>query len=161
MLATSQERIRVPIEREYAVPPLAMPRSGASTDELDQLAAVPAMAMLLASTRVVRPEFALDPGNARALVTICRQLEGLPLALEVAAARLGQFDPAELAVRLQNRHRLLDAQLAPSGRHRSLRAAIAWSHDLLREDERRVFRRVAVFPGAWSLAAAAARRRRP
>ena len=156
VLATSQERIRVPIEREYAVPPLAMPRIGASTDELDQLAAVPAMAMLLASTRVVRPEFALDPGNARALVTICRQLEGLPLALEVAAARLGQFDPAELTVRLENRHRLLDAQLAPSGRHRSLRAAIAWSHDLLREDERRVFRRLAVFPGAWSLAAAAA-----
>lgn len=155
VVATSQERLRVAREREYAVPPLAMPAGDVSATELDRLAAVPAMEMLLASTRAVLPGFALDADNAASLVAICRQLEGLPLALEVAAARLAQFDPRELAVRLQNRHRLLDAQLATTGRHRSLRAAIAWSHDLLREDERRVFRRVSVFPAAWSLGAAA------
>ncbi|WP_027860756.1 LuxR C-terminal-related transcriptional regulator [Marmoricola sp. URHB0036] len=157
VLATSQERVRVATEREYAVPPLAMPGpAGVGPEDLELLAAVPAMEMLLASIRAVRPDFSLDAGNVRALVGICRRLEGLPLALEVAAARLGQFEPAELAVRLENRHRLLDAQLAPSGRHRSLHAAIAWSHDLLGEGERLVFRRVAVFPGAWTLAAAAA-----
>ena len=112
------------------------------------------MAVLLERTAAVRPGFALDAANLHHLVTICRRLEGLPLALEVAAARLTQFEPGELAVRLHNRHLLLDAQLAPAGRHRSLRAAIAWSHDLLGEPERRVFRRVAVFPAAWSLAAA-------
>ena len=157
VLATSQERVRVASEREYAVPPLAMPHAGElSSDELDRLVVVPAMEMLLAAIRSVRPGFTVDEDNVRPLVAICRQLEGLPLALEVAAARLAQFEPAELAVRLQNRHRLLDARLASAGRHRSLRAAIAWSHDLLREDERLVFRRVSVFPGAWSLAAAEA-----
>ena len=112
------------------------------------------MAVLLERTAAVRPGFALDTANLHHLVTICRRLEGLPLALEVAAARLTQFEPGELAVRLHNRHLLLDAQLAPAGRHRSLRAAIAWSHDLLGEPERLVFRKVAVFPAAWSLAAA-------
>ena len=158
VLATSQERVRVASEREYAVPPLAMPARGLPADPdpaaLARLAAVPAMAVLLERTAAVRPGFALDAANLHHLVTICRRLEGLPLALEVAAARLTQFEPGELAVRLHNRHLLLDAQLAPAGRHRSLRAAIAWSHDLLGEPERRVFRRVAVFPGPWSLAAA-------
>ena len=158
VLATSQGRVRVASEREYAVPPLAMPAHGLPADPdpaaLARVAAVPAMAVLLERTTAVRPGFALDATNLHHLVTICRQLEGLPLALEVAAARLTQFEPGELAVRLHNRHLLLDAQLAPAGRHRSLRAAIAWSHDLLGEPERRVFRRVAVFPAAWSLAAA-------
>ena len=158
VLATSQERVRVASEREYAVPPLAMPAHGLPADpdsaDLARVAAVPAMAVLLERTAAVRPGFALDTANLHHLVTICRRLEGLPLALEVAAARLTQFEPGELAVRLRNRHLLLDAQLAPAGRHRSLRAAIAWSHDLLGEPERRVFRRVAVFPAAWSLAAA-------
>jgi non-specific serine/threonine protein kinase len=158
VLATSQERVRVASEREYAVPPLAMPAHGLPPDpdpaDLARVAAIPAMAVLLERTAAVRPGFALDAGNLHHLVAICRQLEGLPLALEVAAARLTQFEPGELAVRLHNRHLLLDAQLAPGGRHRSLRAAIAWSHDLLGEPERRVFRRVAVFPAAWPLAAA-------
>ncbi|MGI8522294.1 MAG: ATP-binding protein [Nocardioides sp.] len=154
VLATSQERLRLASEREYAVPPLAMP--GVDAGDLAALARVPAMAMLLARTSAVRPGFALDEANRTALVAICRQLEGLPLALEVAAARLAQFEPAEVAARLRNRSRLLDAQLADSGRHRSLRSAIAWSHDLLGADERRVFRHVALFPAAWSLPAAEA-----
>ena len=158
VLATSQERVRVASEREYAVPPLAMPALGLPAEpgpaDLARVAAVPAMAVLLERTAAVRPGFALDAANLPHLVAICRRLEGLPLALEVAAARLTQFEPGELAVRLHHRHLLLDAQLAPSGRHRSLRAAIAWSHDLLGEPERQVFRRVAVFPAAWSLAAA-------
>ena len=153
VLATSQERIRVASERTYAVPPLEMPREGEST-EIDRLVEVPAMAMLLARTREANPGFVLEESNAAAMVSICRQLEGLPLALEVAAARLAQFEPGELAVRLRNRKRLLDAQLAPSGRHRSLRTAIAWSHDLLGPTEREVFRRVSVFAGPWSLRAA-------
>ncbi len=156
VLATSQQRVRVASELEFAVPPLAMPADTAdpAPADLARVAAVPAMAVLLERTAAVRPGFAVDATNLRHLVAICRELEGLPLALEVAAARLTQFEPAELAVRLRNRHLLVDAELARSGRHRSLRAAIAWSHDLLAEPERRVFRRVAVFPGAWSLAAA-------
>lgn len=156
VLATSRERLRVGLEREFPVPPLAMP--GASdVHDLGRLGAVPAVEMLVQSTRRIRPGFDVDAGNAAAVAAICRELEGLPLALEVAAARLGQFSPAELAARLHNRALLLDGEAgSAAGRHRTLRAAISWSHDMLPEEQRILFRRASVFPGPWTLVAAEA-----
>jgi non-specific serine/threonine protein kinase len=156
VLATSRERLRVGLEREFPVPPLAMP-GAADLHDLARLGRVPAVEMLVERTRRVRPDFTLHAGNSDAVAAICRELEGLPLALEVAAARLAQFDPPELAARLRNRQLLLDggARAGP-GRHRTLRTAISWSHDLLPEEQRLLFRRVSVFPGPWTLVAAEA-----
>jgi non-specific serine/threonine protein kinase len=155
VLATSRERLRLSLEQEYAVPPLAMP-SVADGDELelDSLRANPAVALLLArSPAAVR----LTPGTARALADICVRVDGLPLALELAAARLRVFTPAELLFRMERRMALLtEAPRDAPARHRNLRAAIGWSHDLLSEREQTVFRRLSVFPGEWDLAAATA-----
>lgn len=156
VLATSRQRLRVGLERAFPVPPLAMP-GAADVHDLARLGAVPAVEMLVQSTRRVRPGFDLDAGNASAVAAICRELEGLPLALEVAAARLAQFSPVELATRLRNRALLLDgAAGSPAGRHRTLRTAISWSHDMLPEEQRILFRRASVFPGPWTLVAAEA-----
>lgn len=156
VLATSRERLRVGLEREFPVPPLAMP-GPSHVHDLARLGRVPAVEMLVERTRRVRPDFTLDLDNSDAVAAICRELEGLPLALEVAAARLAQFDPAELAARLRNRQLLLDGgSRAGPGRHRTLRTAISWSHDLLPEEQRLLFRRVSVFPGPWTLVAAEA-----
>ncbi|MDN5796681.1 MAG: LuxR C-terminal-related transcriptional regulator [Intrasporangium sp.] len=153
VVATSRERLHIASEREYPVPPLAMPAADATAD-LAELAVVPAMDLLVTRTAAVRPGFVLSQDNAAALAGICRQLDGLPLAIEVAAARLGQFEPREVAVRLRRRDLLLlDAHGPEPGRHRTLRTAIAWSHDLLSEQDRAVFRRLAAFPAGWSLAA--------
>jgi non-specific serine/threonine protein kinase len=153
VLATSRERLHVAAERAFAVPPLEMP-GPAAADDPGSLAAVPSVALLLQEMRRVRPGFACDAANAAALARICVQLEGLPLALQVAAARLVDFEPEELAVRLRNRSLLLDSRpRGGTGRHRTLRAAIGWSHDLLGPDERAAFRRLSVFASPWSAAA--------
>jgi non-specific serine/threonine protein kinase len=155
VLATSRERLRLSLEHEYAVPPLAMPSvTGDGEPDLDDLRANPALALLLArSPAAVR----LTPGTARALAEICVRVDGLPLAIELAAARLRVFTPAELAFRMERRMSLLtEAPRDAPSRHRNLRAAIGWSHDLLSERERAAFRRLSVFPGEWDLAAAAA-----
>ncbi|HYU86587.1 MAG TPA: tetratricopeptide repeat protein, partial [Kribbellaceae bacterium] len=149
VLATSRERLRLSIERAVAVPPLAMPALTA-LDDLDTLAAVPSVALLLDRTRLVRPGFQLTPANAEPVARICLQLEGLPLAIEVAAARLHELEPADLAARLHGRGLLIDTRR----RSGSLRAAIGWSHQTLTEHERTLFRRLAVFPAEWSLPAA-------
>jgi predicted ATPase/DNA-binding CsgD family transcriptional regulator len=155
VLATSRERLRLSLEREYAVPPLAMPWVSAADDvDLDSLRANPSVALLLArSPAGVR----LTPGSARALAEICVSVDGLPLAIELAAARLRVFTPAELAFRMERRMSLLtEAPRDAPARHRSLRTAIGWSHDLLSAREQAVFRRLSVFPGDWDLDAAAA-----
>ncbi|MGN6576987.1 MAG: ATP-binding protein [Nocardioides sp.] len=153
LLATSRERLQVAAERAFAVPPLEMP-GPAVTDDPDRLATVPSVALLVQEMRRVRPGFACDSSNAAALARICIQLEGLPLALQVAAARLADFEPDELAVRLRNRSLLLGSRpRGGTGRHRTLRAAIGWSHDLLGPEERAAFRRLSVFASPWSVAA--------
>ncbi|GAB3246884.1 helix-turn-helix transcriptional regulator [Nocardioides dilutus] len=151
VLATSRERLRLSAEREYPVPPLSLP-SDADVDDLESLRRNPAVAMLLdRSPAGVR----LTPGTARALADVCLRLDGLPLALELAAARLRVFTPSELAFRLERRMALLTSSPRDTPvRHRDLRTAIAWSHDLLPEHERAVFRRLSVFPGEWTLESA-------
>ena len=154
LLVTSRERLHLAAEREFPVRPLAVPHSDDVAD-LDRLAAVPAVAMLVARVRCVQPAFAVTAANAQAVTEICQRLDGLPLALELAAARAKLFTPAELADRLRDRMAVLttNARDAPA-RHRTLRAALEWSYDLLAEHERTLFRRLSAFVGAWTLDAA-------
>ena len=154
LLVTSRERLHLAAEREFPVGPLAVPHSDDVAD-LDRLVAVPAVAMLVARVRCVQPAFAVTAANAQAVTEICQRLDGLPLALELAAARAKLFTPAELADRLRDRMAVLttNARDAPA-RHRTLRAALEWSYDLLAEHERTLFRRLSAFVGAWTLDAA-------
>jgi len=154
LLVTSRERLHLAAEREFPVAPLALPEP-ADIADLDRLVAVPAVAMLVVRVRCVQPGFAVTAANAQAVAEICRRLDGLPLALELAAARAKLFTPAELADRLRDRMAVLTTNTrdAPT-RHRTLRAALEWSYDLLAEHERTLFRRLSVFVGAWTLDAA-------
>jgi len=154
LLVTSRERLHLAAEREFPVEPLAVPHSDDVAD-LDRLVAVPAVAMLVVRVRCVQPGFAVTAANAQAVAEICRRLDGLPLALELAAARAKLFTPAELADRLRDRMAVLTTNTrdAPT-RHRTLRAALEWSYDLLAEHERTLFRRLSAFVGSWTLDAA-------
>jgi predicted ATPase/DNA-binding CsgD family transcriptional regulator len=154
LLATSRERLNVGGEREFPVPPLRLPGPDDAVEPA-RLAAVPAVAMLAARVRDVRPDFTVTEADAPALAEICLRLDGLPLALELAAARTKLFTLAELAGRLRSRMGLLTSSPrdAPA-RHRTLRAALEWSHELLDPAERAAFRRVSVFVGSWTLPAA-------
>ena len=153
VLATSRERLHLAAEREYPVPPLPMP-GDAEIGDWSRLRGNPAVAMLLDRAPA---HVELNRDSARALADVCIRLDGLPLAIELAAARLRVFTPAELAFRLDRGMALLSGgpRDAPA-RHRDLREAIAWSHELLSERDRAVFRRLAVFPGEWRLAEAEA-----
>ena len=154
LLVTSRERLRVRGEREFPVSPLTLPAPDDLAD-LERLAATPSIAMLLHRVRGFQPDFAVTRANAVAVAEICTRLDGVPLALELAAARLNLFTPGELTFRLRQRMRLLTSGARDGPlRHRTLRAALAWSHDLLGPDERALFRRSSVFVGGWSLDAA-------
>jgi predicted ATPase/DNA-binding NarL/FixJ family response regulator len=148
VLATSRERLHVAAEHEWPLGPLPLPGAD-SVDDLRGLAANPAVALVLAHA----PAYVdLTARTAQPLVEIIRRLDGLPLALEFAAARLRVFTPGELAFRLEHRTDELvgTARDAPA-RHRDLRSAISWSHDLLPDAERAVFRRLSVFEGSWTV----------
>jgi predicted ATPase/DNA-binding SARP family transcriptional activator len=152
VLATSREALAVSGETQIAVGPLAVPDAGAAAADVAQS---PAVRLFLDRAHSVRPEFELDAGNAAAVASICRQLDGMPLALELAAARVKALPPAEIATRLRDRFSLLTGgPRSGDARHRTLRATIDWSHDLLSQAERRLLRRLAVFHGGWTLDAA-------
>src|ERR1700751_896657 len=152
VLATSRERLRLSSEQEFPVPPLAMP---APTDvaALGSLAANPSVALLLDRARRTNPSFRLTSANAVLLASACVRLEGLPLAIELAAARLKVLTPGELVFRLSSRMDVLASGTRDVPvRQRALRNAIAWSYDLLDSGERALFRRLSVFAGGWTLA---------
>ena len=151
LLMTSRERLHLWAEREVPVRPLALPRD----DDADGSATAPAVEMLVQCVRRFDPGFDVTPDNRAALGEICSRLDGLPLALELAAARLKLFTPGELTFRLRHRMAILinTVRDVPE-RHRTLRAALAWSHDLLKPDERKAFRRLSVFVGGATLDAA-------
>ena len=157
MLVTSRAVLRLRGEQEYAVPPLALPAAGAGLPTPDELGQYAAVALFVQRARAVQPTFALTSRLAPVVVAICRRLDGLPLAIELAAARIKLFAPADLLRRLEHSLRLLrgGAQDLPE-RQRTLRGAIAWSEDLLAEAEQWLFRRLAVFVGGWRLEAAEA-----
>ena len=154
ILLTSREPTRLAAERLHPVRPLALPDAARSAQagELERYAAV---AMFCDRVRARNPEFAVDQVNAPYVAEICHRLDGLPLALELAAARVGLLSPAELAARLDDGLGVLShgARDAPE-RHRTLRAAIDWSVQLLTEPERSAFAHMAVFPGGATVAVA-------
>jgi len=152
VLATSRERLRLSAEQEFPVPPLAMPAS-ADVADLGHLAANPSVALLLDRVRRTNPGFDLTPANALLLANACVRLEGLPLAIELAAARLKVLTPGELVFRLASRMEVLASSTRDvPARQRALRSAIAWSYDLLDAGERALFRGLSVFAGRWTLA---------
>jgi predicted ATPase/DNA-binding XRE family transcriptional regulator len=158
VLATSRARLRLRGERELPVGPLAAPGlEDSAVPPLAGLAGVAAVRLFVERAAEVRPGFALTPENAVAVAAICRQVEGLPLALELAAARVKVLTPAALRARLAHRLPLLSggARDAPE-RQQAMRQAIAWSHDLLGESEQILFRRLAIFAGGCTLEAASA-----
>jgi predicted ATPase len=154
ILATSREPLRLRGEREYLVPPLAVP-DRAHLPPLSELGQVETVALFVERTRAVRPDFALTIANARAVAEICARLDGLPLAIELAAARTRILEPGQLLARLDNRLQVLTggARDLPA-RQRTLRAAIFWSYDLLTGEEQILFRRLSVFAGGFTLEAA-------
>jgi predicted ATPase/class 3 adenylate cyclase len=154
ILATSREPLTLHAEQRYPVAPLALPASGASSDPR-ALAGVAAVALFCDRARAHDPRFSLGPANAAAVAEICRHLDGLPLAIELAAARCGLLSPGEIAERLEDALGALGAGArdAPA-RQQTLRATIDWSHDLLNDAEKQCFARFAVFAGGATVQAA-------
>ena len=154
VLCTSRAPLRVSGEHEYEVPPLSLPEPGASP-ALEAVEGFEAVALFVERARAVAPDFVLTEGNAGIVLEICRRLDGLPLAIELAAARTRLLDPAGLLDRLGERLDLLAGGAADlPERQRTLRSAIAWSYDLLDPPEKALFSRLSVFRGAWTLEAA-------
>jgi non-specific serine/threonine protein kinase len=152
ILATSREPLGVAGETRYPVPPMALPAGALPPADLDQFDAIQ---LFVARARGLVPDFALTPENAAAVASICRQLDGLPLALELASARVNVLSVEQIAARLDDRFALLPAaSRVTQSHHHTLRAAVDWSYDLLSSAEQGMLRRLAVFAGGWSLSAA-------
>jgi predicted ATPase/DNA-binding CsgD family transcriptional regulator/Tfp pilus assembly protein PilF len=156
VLVTSRAALHIYGGHHFPVPPLALP-DPTHLPPTEQLQQYEAVALFVQRAKAVRPDFALTDENAAAVATICGRLDGLPLAIELAAARIRLLPPAAMLARLNNRLSLLTggAQDAPA-RQQTLRNAIDWSYDLLDADEQRLFRRLAVFAGGCTLEAAEA-----
>jgi predicted ATPase/class 3 adenylate cyclase len=156
ILATSREPLHIRAEREIAVAPLPLPAPGRLLPPAE-LATVPAVALFVERAQGAHASFALTAENAAAVAGICRRLDGLPLAIELAAARVKVLPPAALLTRLEQRLSLLTGggRDLPA-RQRTMRDAIAWSYDLLSPEEQNLFRRLAIIAGAFTLAAAEA-----
>ena len=169
ILATSRQPLGISGEATYRVPPLSLasPTGAAPADPTGPSApadarSVPPTAsaaahLFLERARAVQPAFALTDRNVGAVEQICRRLDGLPLAIELAAARVAALGPEQITARLGDRFRLLTGGSRTAlPRYRTLRALIDWSHDLLDEPERILLRRLASFVGGWTLEAAEA-----
>ena len=153
LLVTSREVLHVRGERVFPVPPLALPDPQHLPD-CATLARYGAVALFCERAQEVQPTFELTPDNASLIATICRRLDGLPLALELAAARLKLLSLSTLLERLEHRLAVLTGgprDLPP--RQQTLRDTIAWSYDLLSEEEQRLFRLLSVFVGGCTLEA--------
>jgi predicted ATPase len=154
VVATSRIPLHVSGEQEYPVPPLDVPDADDGLD-LDELARVEAIALFIERARRARPDFQLTPADAPAVAAICRRLDGLPLAIELAAARVKIFSPAALLSRLDHALPVLaGGSVDLPARQRTLRAAIEWSCTLLGTAEQAMFRRLTVFSGGWTVEAA-------
>jgi predicted ATPase/DNA-binding SARP family transcriptional activator len=163
VLATSREVLGVPGEALWPVPPLAVPDAAALAGldadgpSPEVLAGYDAVRLFGERAATADPSFVLDEASATVVAELCRRLDGLPLAIELAAARVRALPVAELAARLDDRFRLLAGggrTLDP--RQQTLRATVDWSWELLEEPDRRLWRRLSVFSGGWTVAAAEA-----
>jgi predicted ATPase len=152
VLATSRERLGLPFEQVCRVAPLPLP----AVDQHDDLAGVPSVALFLERARRVRPDFETDGTPVATIATMVRRLDGMPLAIELAAGRLSSLSLGDLSRRLDRALDVLGGGPGGDVRHGTLRTAIEWSYHLLPDDERRLFRALAVFPDGFDLAAAEA-----
>jgi predicted ATPase/class 3 adenylate cyclase len=153
VLASSREPLAVAGEVTFRVPSLSAPDPVRSL-ALDRLAGYDAVRLFVDRAAAARPGFALTDTNAAAVAQICQRLDGIPLAIELAAARMRTLSVQQIAARLDERFRLLTGGSRTAlPRHQTLRGLIDWSHELLGEAERAVFRRLSVFVGGWSLEA--------
>jgi non-specific serine/threonine protein kinase len=159
ILATSREPLRLAGEAVRPVPPLAVPDPPApgTSPSPDALACYPGVRLFVERARAAEPHFELSAATAGAVARVCSRLDGLPLALELAAARARTLAVEQIAARLDDGLRLLAGgeRMGPA-RHQTLRAALDWSYDLLAPEERALFRRLAVFAGGCTLEAAEA-----
>lgn len=169
ILVTSRAPLRLRGEHEFDIPPLEAPAASARSRlsasqtaadhsrDLEHITQFTAVALFVERARSVKPDFQITLANAPAIVEICRALDGLPLAIELAAARVKMLSPQAILTRLSRRFALLaDGPRDLPERHRSLLGAMAWSFDLLHPQEQAMLRRMAVFSGGWTLAAAEA-----
>jgi predicted ATPase/DNA-binding CsgD family transcriptional regulator len=154
LLVTSREVLRLRAEYQFTVPPLALPDPRHLPDD-QSLAQVPAVQLFLQRAQAIRSDFQLTTDNAAAIAETCIRLDGLPLAIELAAARIKLLTPEALLARLGQRLQMLTsgARDAPA-RHQTLRNTIEWSYQLLDTQEQRLFQRLSVFAGNWTLEAA-------
>ena len=151
ILTSSRSALQVSGEQEYPVPPLGLP-DPANLPSLSQLSQYEAVALFIERARAVRPGFEVTNENAPAVAEICVRLDGLPLAIELAAARIRVLTPQAMLGRLGDRLGLLSAGARDlPARQQTLRGAIAWSHDMLEEDDRELFARLSVFVGGAGL----------
>lgn len=150
IVVTSRSVLRIDGEHEFEVPPLALPED----DNLapDALTRTDAIALFLQQVRTVAPDLELADGELGTIAAICRKLDGLPLAIELAAARMRVLSPEELLARLDRGLSILSGgrRDAPA-RQQTMRATIEWSHDLLTPDEQALLRRLAIFSGDWAI----------
>jgi predicted ATPase/DNA-binding CsgD family transcriptional regulator len=158
ILATSHEPLRVPGEQVWRIPPLTLPELS-STDEraLEAVAGSEAVRLFQARASLVRPHFSITPANARTVARLCHRLDGIPLAIELAAARVEMMSVDDILDRLEDRFRLLTGggrTVMP--RHQTLRAALDWGHQLLNPAEQMLFRRLSVFASGFELGPAEA-----
>ena len=160
ILATSREPLGVPDEHALLVPPLELPADGATlavpAGSAPAIAGESADAVVLFvdRARAAVPEFALTAANTAAVSSLCRRLDGIPLALELAAVRLRGMEVDEILDRLTDRFRILGTARTATGRHRTLRAAVSWSYELCTPAEQRLWAQLSVFPGGFGLEAA-------
>jgi predicted ATPase len=156
ILVTSRAALHIYGEHEYVVPPLALPET-THTGDLDRLAQSPAVALFVQRAQAVKTGFVLDEENAEAIAELCLRMEGIPLAIELAAFQVKYFSPQAMLVRLSNAQRLnflsqTSGWMPPQ--HRTMRAMFDWSYDLLPPELQVLFRRLAAFPGGCTIDAA-------
>ena len=149
VLTTSREPLSIPGEHLHQVGPLGLPPAGSTDDDY------PSVQLFVDRGRAVRPDFAITDGNREAIAEICRRLDGMPLAIELAAARLRALTPTQIVERLEDRFRLLTSGSRTAlPRHQTLRAVVEWSWELLEPNEQAVARRLSFFSGGATLEAA-------
>jgi len=153
ILATSHEPLRVPGEQVWRIPPLTLPDLGGADEQaFEAVAGSEAVRLFQARASLVRPQFSITPANARTVAQLCHRLDGIPLAIELAAARIEMMSADDILDRLEDRFRLLTrGGRTVMARHQTLRAALDWGHQLLNPAEQMVFRRLSVFAGGFEL----------
>ncbi len=155
VLATSRIPLEIRGEQRLPLEPLALPVHTQAA-EPEVMGKVPSVELFVSRASSIQPDFSLDTANAPDVAEVCRQVEGIPLALELAAARITVFSPAEFTTQLQRRLRVLETRSRGlPERHQTLRNAIAWSYELLPSEEQLILQRLSVFAGGWTVEAMA------